>query len=325
MSGESYNNAYSVLENRRLAMRAKYFAKQDEINKKVPQVSQLTDEINHLGASYTLAVLGKNKQEAEKLRREMDNLDDMRTRLLKENGLSKKDLEMEYFCPVCKDTGFTNGKTCQCMKEEITRQRQKFLTVLSPAPQADFSGFKLDYYSKKAKELSNGTMIVPYNHMKRIYEYCVAYAQHFSTDNKSLLMLGSAGLGKTHLACSIANEVMSYGYTVMYSSSQSLFSKIEQARFTDEDVISDILNCDLFILDDLGAESITNYSLSVLYNIVNTRMISGKPCIYTSNITSQAGLQKRYGEKISSRLMGSCDTFFFVGDDIRIIKNRGQL
>ena len=61
MSGESYNNAYSVLENRRLAMRAKYFAKQDEINKKVPQVSQLTDEINHLGASYTLAVLGKNK------------------------------------------------------------------------------------------------------------------------------------------------------------------------------------------------------------------------------------------------------------------------
>ena len=67
MSGESYNNAYSVLENRRLAMRAKYFAKQDEINKKVPQVSQLTDEINHLGASYTLAVLGKNKQEAEKL------------------------------------------------------------------------------------------------------------------------------------------------------------------------------------------------------------------------------------------------------------------
>ena len=160
-----------------------------------------------------------------------------------------KDLEMEYFCPICKDTGFINGKTCQCMKEEITRQRQKFLTVLSPAPQADFSGFKLDYYSKKAKELSNGTMIVPYNHMKRIYEYCVAYAQHFSTDNKSLLMLGSTGLGKTHLACSIANEVMSHGYTVMYSSSQSLFSKIEQARFTDEDVISDILNCDLFILD----------------------------------------------------------------------------
>ena len=170
--------------------------------------------------------------------------------------------------------------------------------------------------------MPNGTMAVPYTHMKRIYEYCLAYANHFTTENKSLLMLGSAGLGKTHLACAIANVVMASGYTVMYSSSQSLFSKIEQARFTDEDVISDILNCDLFILDDLGAESMTNYSLSVLYNIVNTRMISKKPCIYTSNITSQAALQKRYGEKISSRLLGSCDTFFFVGDDIRIMKNR---
>jgi len=322
MSGESYNNAYSVLENRRLAMRAKYFAKQDEINNKVPMVAVITDEINHLGASYTLAVLGKNKAEADKLRREMDRLDDERTKLLKENGFTKKDLEMEYFCPVCKDTGFVNGRTCQCMKEEITRQRQKFLTVLSPAPQADFETFNLDMYSKNAREMSNGMMVVPYTHMKRIYEYCLAYANHFTTDNKSLLMLGSAGLGKTHLACAIANVVMASGYTVMYSSSQSLFSKIEQARFTDEDVISDILSCDLFILDDLGAESMTNYSLSVLYNIVNTRMISKKPCIYTSNITSQAALQKRYGEKISSRLLGSCDTFFFVGDDIRIMKNR---
>ena len=322
MSGESYNNAYSVLENRRLAMRAKYFAKQDEINKKVPMVAEITDEINHLGASYTLAVLGKNKAEADKLRREMDRLDDERTRLLKENGFSKKDLEMEYFCPVCKDTGFINGRTCQCMKEEITRQRQKFLTLLSPAPQADFESFNLDMYPKIAVEISNGTMIVPYTQMKRIYEYCQAYAHNFSTDNKSLLMLGSAGLGKTHLACAIANQVMKDGYTVMYSSSQSLFSKIEQARFTDEDVISDILNCDLFILDDLGAESMTNYSLSVLYNIVNTRMISKKPCIYTSNLTTQAALQKRYGEKISSRLLGTCDTFFFVGNDIRIMKNR---
>lgn len=322
MSGESYNNAYSVLENRRLAMRAKYFAKQDEINKKVPMVAEITDEINHLGASYTLAVLGKNKAEADKLRREMDKLDDERTRLLKENGFSKKDLEMEYFCPVCKDTGFINGRTCQCMKEEITRQRQKFLTLLSPAPQADFESFNLDMYPKTAVEISNGTMIVPYTQMKRIYEYCQAYAHNFSTDNKSLLMLGSAGLGKTHLACAIANQVMKDGYTVMYSSSQSLFSKIEQARFTDEDVISDILNCDLFILDDMGAESMTNYSLSVLYNIVNTRMISKKPCIYTSNLTTQAALQKRYGEKISSRLLGTCDTFFFVGNDIRIMKNR---
>ena len=322
MSGESYNNAYSVLENRRLAMRAKYFAKQDEINKKLPQISQLNDEITNLGASLTLAIISKNKAEADRLRKEMDELDIHRANLLKENGFSPKDLEMEYFCPICKDTGFANGKTCQCLKEEITRQRQKFLSVLSPVPSADFKTFNLDFYPKTARETTSGTMIVPYNHMKRIYDYCVSYADHFTPLNKSILMLGSAGLGKTHLACSIANVVMNHGYTVMYASSQSLFSKVEQNRYTDEDVISDILNCDLFILDDLGAESLTTYSLSVLYNIVNTRMISNKPCIYTSNLTTQAALMKRYGEKISSRLLGSCDSLPFVGDDIRILKNR---
>ncbi|MBQ3009243.1 MAG: ATP-binding protein, partial [Oscillospiraceae bacterium] len=161
-----------------------------------------------------------------------------------------------------------------------------------------------------------------YNHMKKVYDYCRSYAEGFSLNNKSILMLGNAGLGKTHLACSIAKECMDKGFVVMYTSAQSLFSRIEQSRYTDEDVIGDILACDLFILDDLGAENMTNYSLSVLYNIVNTRMIEHKPCIYTTNIPSHAALQKRYGEKISSRLMGSCERLVFTGDDIRILKNR---
>jgi len=322
MSGESYNSAYSILENKRLAARARYLAKQDEILRKIPVISQLNDEINETGASHTIALIAKNQKEAAALKLKMEMLVEQRAQILAENGYSERDLEMQYFCPICRDTGFIRGKACQCMKEEIVRQRQKFLTVLSPAPDADFSGFDLNYYSKSARELPNGVTIVPYNHMKQVYDYCKAYAGNFSLTNKSLLMLGNAGLGKTHMACSIAKVCMEKGFVVMYSSAQSLFSKIEQTRFTDEDVIEDILNCDLFILDDLGAENMTSYSLSVLYNIVNTRMINGRPCIYTSNITSQAALQKRYGEKISSRLMGSCERLYFVGDDIRIMKNR---
>lgn len=318
---ESYNSALSVLENRRLTARAKYLAKQEEIIKKIPQISDINDEITETGAGYTLAVLGKNTREATALRRKMDRLAGLRADLLHQNGFSEKDLEMQYYCPVCKDTGVINGKTCRCMKDEIIRQRQHLLTRLSPAPESSFEQFRLDYYSKKAIETASGAMAVPYTQMKGIFDYCKAYANNFSLNNKSLLMLGNAGLGKTHLACSIAKVCMEKGFVVMYASAQSLFNKIEQARYTNEDVISDILECDLFILDDLGAESMTNYSLGVFYNIVNTRMIKSRPCIYTTNIISQSALQKRYGEKISSRLMGSCEKLFFMGDDIRIIKN----
>ncbi len=319
---ESFNSAYSVLEGRRLAARARFLAKQDEILKKIPQISRINDEITEAGAGYTLAVLGKNTREATALRRKMDRLAALRADLLQQNGYSEKDLEMQYHCPVCKDTGVVKGKVCRCMKDEITRQRQQMLTLLSPAPDNSFEQFDLNLYSKKAVETASGAVVVPYSHMKQLFDYCKAYANNFSLNNKSLLMLGNAGLGKTHLACSIAKVCMEKGFVVMYASAQSLFSKIEQARYTDEDVIGDILECDLFILDDLGAESLTNYSLSVFYNIVNTRMINSKPCIYTTNIVRQSALQKRYGEKISSRLMGSCERLFFIGDDIRILKNR---
>ncbi len=319
---DSYNSAYSALENRRLAARAKYLAKQEELAEKIPGLSDLSDRINQSAAGYTYAVITKAEETAARLKAEMEDYTQLRKKLLESYGYSEKDLEPVYYCDKCRDTGFVNGKTCSCMKEEIVAQRQKVLTRFSPAPQTSFETFDLNYYSKKAKELSNGTFVVPFNQMKNIFDYCKAYRNNFTIGNKSLLMLGNAGLGKTHLACSIAKVCMEKGFVVMYSSAQSLFSKIEQSRYTDEDILEDILSCDLFILDDLGAENMTNYCLSVLYNIVNTRMIENKPCIYTSNIVSQQALQNRYGEKIASRLLGSCDRLFFMGDDIRIIKNR---
>ena len=321
MSADGYSGAYSVLERRRLEKRALFFAKRDEIYSKLPRVSRLTDEITNLGAEYALAKLEKRTGDAQDVRKKMDILDRERTRILIENGYSRQDLEMQYFCDKCKDTGFVNGKVCDCLKEEIIKRRQRLLSAASPAPRARFEDFNLEFYPKQAKELPNGTFVVPYNHMKQVYEFCKNYAERFTPANKSLLMLGNAGLGKTHLACSIASVCMEKGYTIMYASSQSLFNKVEQARYSGEDIISDILTCDLFILDDLGAENMTSYSLSVLYNIVNTRMITGKPCIYTTNIINQNMLTRKYGEKITSRLLGSCSRLFFVGDDVRILKN----
>ena len=104
--------------------------------------------------------------------------------------------------------------------------------------------------------------------MEAAYNYCKDYAANFTPNSKSLLLIGSSGLGKTHLACSIAKEVMEKKYTVMYASAQVLFGKIDQARYTEDDILSDILDCDLFILDDLGAETLTSYSLGIMYNIV---------------------------------------------------------
>ena len=82
-----------------------------------------------------------------------------------------------------------------------------------------------------------------------------------------------------------------------------------------------VLGADLLILDDLGTEYATSYMLSCFYTLVNTRLIAGQPTIYTSNIVDGTLFEKRYTEKIASRLGGSCEPILFVGEDIRHLKN----
>ncbi|MEG2191963.1 MAG: ATP-binding protein [Oscillospiraceae bacterium] len=322
MGNESFNGALKTVEGRRLSATADLFKRKDEIYASCPEIEDLGFEITSAGASYTLASMAKDTQRAAQLHEVMLQLTKKRTELLLSHGYSADALELHPFCSKCGDTGFVEGKPCSCVKAEMIRHRQKLLSSLSPAPKADFKEFSLDYYPKETIQMPDGKLISPHSHMKQIYDYCLSYSEYFSLRSKSLLMLGTAGLGKTHLACSIAKTCMEKGFTVMYSSSQSLFEQLEQARYTGEDLLSDILSCDLFILDDLGSENITPYCNSIFYNIVNTRMINGTPCIYTTNIGTQQLMSKRYGEKITSRLMGSCVRLAFVGNDIRILRNR---
>ena len=73
---------------------------------------------------------------------------------------------------------------------------------------------------------------------------------------------------------------------------------------------------DLLILDDLGTEFVTPYFITVFYSLLNNRLGAGLPTIITTNITDGALLEKRYTEKISSRLSAFIP-FRFLGEDIR--------
>jgi DNA replication protein DnaC len=77
---------------------------------------------------------------------------------------------------------------------------------------------------------------------------------------------------------------------------------------------------DLFILDDLGTEMTTAFTVSALYEIVNTRLITGRKTIVSSNLLVQE-LGARYSGQIASRLGGEYQVLTFRGDDIRKKKN----
>ena len=158
--------------------------------------------------------------------------------------------------------------------------------------------------------------------MERIYDACRDYAYEFSPRSDNLLLSGDPGLGKTFLSACIARVVSETGHSVVYDTAAHIFERFEAQKFSrdetggaDEDV-SRLLRCDLLIIDDLGTELTTEFVRSAFYQIVNTRLMTNKKTIISTNL-SPAELSRRYGANILSRIEGAYRILPFFGDDIR--------
>jgi DNA replication protein DnaC len=161
--------------------------------------------------------------------------------------------------------------------------------------------------------------------MEGVLRFCRSYAENFGTDSPSILMTGATGLGKTHLSLAIAQSAIDRGFGVIYGSAQNFMLQLERERFGRAPAGSEserhLLECDLLILDDLGAEFITPFVISTVYNLINTRLMSGLPTIISTNLTIKE-LEEKYSPRIVSRIIGSYRVLHFIGKDVRQLKVR---
>lgn len=262
-----------------------------------------------------LAASGADNASLEEKRLELAKKEEERRLLIEKNGFNPNLLKPQFVCKTCQDTGSVNGKTCECVKKQLQKMRRKEINASSALSLCSFDTFTLEKYSDEYdQELASSPRAI----MAANYEYCFKYAEFFDSGSRSLFLMGDAGLGKTHLALSIANRVLDKGCDVIYVSAQNIFARLEKERFDDGDTLDALCETDLLILDDLGTEYITPYILSVMYDLINTRMLKNKPTIYTTNILTQQLLNTRYTEKTVSRLLGNCEILFFAGSDIRL-------
>ena len=264
------------------------------------------------------AAAGAPRAEVDAALAEAKRLDGERAALLGANPALAARLAPAYTCPACGDTGLVDGAVCECVHALVRAQRRAQINASSPLGLCSFETFSLEKYPETpVPELG----LTARAHMAQVLEYCQYYAAHFSPEHSpSLYLFGGAGLGKTHLALSIANAVLEQDRDVMYVSAQNAFGAAERERFSDAegDTMDALQSAELLILDDLGTEYISPYVSSCLYSLINTRVCRRLPTIYTSNIVSDADLQRRYTEKIVSRLLGSCETLSFCGEDVRL-------
>lgn len=231
-------------------------------------------------------------------------------------------LDESPICDHCGGTGYIGSTMCECLMELCRQEQRKELTLLSGGKET-FHQFRLDYYSDQY-EGKYGTS--PRVIMEKVLRTCRTYATTFTLNSGNLLFVGGTGLGKTFLSACIARAVADRGYSVMYETANHLFSKLEQAKFGGgEDARREaekFLECDLLIVDDLGTEMPGQFVTAALYSLVNDRLLAGKPMLISTNLNVDE-LGKRYSPQIASRLQGSFNRLTFVGEDIRVMKNRG--
>lgn len=293
-----------------------------ELYNRLPRLSEIEKEMVMLSIEVSKAILDKTSDYAElidQLQNKQINLKAERAELLTSLNLPKDYLEIKYRCKECKDTGFINYNKCRCYIQKEIELLYKHSNITGNLKRENFDQFRLDYYSD---ELIDGN-ISPKQNMKQIYMNCIKYVKEFDKHDKNLLFIGNPGLGKTFLCNSIAKDLLDAGKSVIYQTSADLIDTIRKNQFSferienDSEYISEVFECDLLIIDDLGTELSTQFSELVIYNILNKRLLDRKKIIISTNLDIDE-LMSLYSNRITSRLFGNFDTHWFIGKDIRL-------
>ncbi len=311
---EYFRQAKITVERRQQAAETRAIHRREEIYAQIPELALLDEQKTIAGAEAARLAADGFKKEAEEKLALVHDIGKRKKLMLAQHKIAEDELQPKYHCPYCNDSGRKGDEICQCVLTEVKRMRRQHINEAGPLSLCRFENFSMEYYPEAMAD----SVVNPKQAMEAIFEDCKAYAQDFGPRVGSLFMYGDAGLGKTHLALSIASEVLEKGYDVIYVSAQSAFAEITNTRFEQGGgtLFESMLEADLLVLDDLGTEYLDAYVMGRLYELINGR--TRKPTIYTTNITRQDLLYQRYTEKIASRLLGQGHLMRFWGKDIRL-------
>ncbi len=319
-SEESFRKAKDIITERKTGAERNAEQRLREVHLKSPEIKEIDSAFPKIGQKIVEAVmLGRSKDETNAIindiKTESDALSRKRAEAMARLGYPEDYTSPKYFCEKCGDTGFVERDMCQCLKRELTRIGYESSGLGALLSKQSFDNFLLKYYDGDDRVI-----------MEQNLSICKNYAEGFGEGSESLLLMGNTGLGKTHLSTSVAAAVIEKGFDVIYETSQNLISVFSAEQFgrplpnTNVTRTSDsYFNCDLLIIDDFGTETVTQFTVSCFYNLINTRVNKGLPIIINTNLT-QDEIKTKYSDRIASRLFGEFIVLAFPGKDIRMQK-----
>ena len=234
--------------------------------------------------------------------------------MLQENGFPADYLLPVYECAQCQDTGYIANKKCSCFRTAEINLIYEQSHIKNLLKTENFSSLSYDYY--EGEDLEKFTKAV---------QICQNFVKSFFLDYRNLFFYGTVGTGKSFLSCCVAKELIDQGNLVIYFSASQLFDTLSKSTFDKDSkeavsgISSDIYDCDLLIIDDLGTELTNSFVSSQLFSCLNNRHLRKKATIITTNL-SLGELRDRYSDRIFSRITSNYDVCKLTGRDIRMQK-----
>lgn len=273
----------------------------------IPSIKAIHDNIKDMKRTYALPETSdKDKVRIEKdIKKQMILL----RKEFKSNKIIESNLVPKYWCKECKDSGYIDGKICNCIKARTTN------LLMS-----------VDGIKPIEKTFDNATFETFDNpdYMRGIYSKAKTFIEKMDTTKyNNFSILGGVGVGKTHLMECMTNLAIANNKYVIYLSAfklNQMFLNYHIGAIAEKNsIIEPLLNCDLLCIDDLGCEQmLNNVTIPMLTMLINERNMSSKKTIITSNLTID-DIRERYDYRICSRLVDKnvSLTVFIEGKDLR--------
>ena len=308
---DNFEKIKSEIEKRRSDARSSSEARSNEVARLSPEIAKIDAELRGVGLLIfktaceggDIAPIRKRNQELIARRREA----------IVELGYPADYTDIRYTCTDCGDTGYVDTKMCKCFRSLLLTENIKSSGMGRLIEKQSFDNFRFDIYDDPETA----------ERMRSVVGIARDFAENFAKNkDRNLLLIGRTGTGKTHVSSAIARAVIERGYDVLYDTVQNIISAFETDTFRrgEESVSSKYLECDLLIVDDLGTEFSTQFTVSCIYNLINTRYNRGLSTVISTNL-DPVQLSKQYDDRIYSRLIGGNSTpLLFVGKDYRLSK-----
>lgn len=303
-------------DERQLAHQRERNARLYEVREALPEYEALEREESALFLQKADCLLDGQSEDARRISEDIALIRAKKANLLSRAGYPADYLSMQYTCPLCKDTGYTDGVKCACFRQASVSLLYEQSGIRELLKQDNFDTLSYEYY--KGEDLTR---------FQNAVTTCKNFIRNFNSDYHNLFFYGTVGTGKSFLSGCVAKELIEKGNLVIYFSATRLFNELSRCAFQRENrgelnsFLDDLFECDLLIIDDLGTELTNSFVASQLFSCLNERHIRKKATVISTNLSLQE-LSDRYSERIFSRITSSYEICKLSGPDIRMYKKR---